>query len=266
MSRIRASLWVSFAAPAWASWAVVTHRVFSDAGQETFNAALALLLLSLCLLAALAFSGLAHRRATVLPRSRDQRGALTASFALALVPLILILALLVQAALIAHAVVVTQYAVFMAARSAVVAMPDEREWEVSKAAAMCLVPISPVSDSASAYPRTGAAMGSIARRNGLPWSYRGADGRLAYALNHSTVRVDSPWHTLAGDVTVSLSYDFALTIPLASSILADSRTRIAGRSRPTLRLPSSCTLYTTGDRYHGLVAYSFWRLYEGGFD
>lgn len=164
---------------------------------------------------------------------RDERAWALYDFTLVF-PLLLMLVLVIsQAALLLHARIITSYAAFAAARSAVVWLEEGRDVATERAhraAAVGLMPIA--SDEVSLLDGLGSTL------QAAPLYLHSPDGdtfrrivrggkKLAYSQSATRVELLLPSGELGphDPVTVVVEHDFHLTIPYADGIFRSGRGR-----------------------------------------
>lgn len=161
-------------------------------------------------------------------------GVIMIEFVLALPFYMFVCLLVAQTTLVMHAVLMVNYAGFVAARAAVV-YPGQEVEVATKAAALACVPISPRENVISAGMRgVGAdqiAAGLVAAYAGdatsaLRWGY--AQGRTRATVSNRPIE-GAPIE----DVTVTVEHDFHLSVPIARYVYSQT-----GR----LTMTASCTL------------------------
>ena len=168
----------------------------------------------------------------------------TVDFVLTFPAFLLLLAMIVQMALLANAALVVDYAAYSAARSAIVSIPMGRTAHASAAACTVLAPISPPAGEPES--GVGEAIQPIFDRYGKPWAFSEIQARTAYAAQAATISVSPSEIVVPADVTVKIQYPFALRIPGAAVILTSKVETIAGVSGRFFRLGGTCTLRSTG--------------------
>lgn len=180
------------------------------------------------------------------PASRAYRGAAAVSFILAFPIFLVIVAILVQYALIANARVMVDHAAQMAARAAVTSLPEEHPENVESAAYMVLSALSPVATSTSPEATT---MYDSLKGSGVDVPEKFA-GRYSYAMDATSVswspEADFPY--LKGqEIEVTVRYRFRLTVPAAMMFVGQSGT-VGGISGRFIEFTSKCRTQTAHGR------------------
>lgn len=160
-----------------------------------------------------------------IPRALGQRGAAMVDFAMVMPFYVMLCLCLAQLTLWLHGFLIVQYAAFVAARSAIV-QPDNSPARPQMAAAMACLNISP----AVGPPRTSPAGVLLVFASGGLTDPRAAR-RWGYAMDNTAVTTRVSEAPLAGengvafseDVTVDVTYRFAMTIPWANRLLGGQR-------------------------------------------
>lgn len=149
------------------------------------------------------------------------------SFILTLPIFLLIVAIVVQYALLLNARLTVEHAAQTAARAAATALPDERPELVLRSARLALAPLS---------PRAGVAPESEALRTAEALVGCGVDlaesfpDRYTFATAATDARWSggaSPWRA-GREIEVTVRYRFLLTVPGASRLISGGRTSVAG--------------------------------------
>ena len=197
-------------------------------------------------------------RRTLRSLPGDDRGAATVSFILTLPVFWFIIVLLVQFVLIANAKIAVRHATYVAARSAVTSLPENRPQDVRTAAAIALSSISPAGfstdlrayDVQRAFYQMGVGPSELAGRFGF------ASRATTVTWNGSDNRSTEP----AAPLTVQLDYRFSLSVPIAQKIIG-SFGIISGVPGYYTDIHDSCTLTCSPGRSFGNGMYG-WTIYS----
>lgn len=172
----------------------------------------------------------AARRALV-PLHDDTGAAAAVSFILVLPIFLTVVAILVQTALMVNAKIVVTHAADAAARAAVTSLPDGKPENVTRAAWMALVPISPVATDGDASEATADYDALQAAGVEVPESF---PSRYTYAMEAATVSwapesSEVDFERSAGqELEVTVTYRFQLTVPAAMRFAKAQDDTIAG--------------------------------------
>jgi len=167
-----------------------------------------------------------HLRRT-LRRLAGDDGAAAVSFILTFPIFMLIVAIIVQLALMVTAKIAVSHAADTAARAAMTSLPDERPDNVARAAWLSLAPISPEAEAATP---EGAEVAEALRQVGtsVPDSFA---ARYAYAMAATEVSW-TPERSFEGaegaPVEIDVTYHFRLTVPFAMRIVPAVESPISG--------------------------------------
>jgi Flp pilus assembly protein TadG len=189
---------------------------------------------------------------------RDPRGTITVDFLLTFPIFLLLFAVIVQMALLGHAKLIAQYAAFAAARSAAVAVPEDKPEYAIMAGRLALAPVSETrrSRGTAASRELGRAVG----RFGKPWDYN-VSQRYSHAAAAARFTLDPNEIDVPTDITVREAFQFRLDVPGAAAALSPRRTVVGGVPGRYITLNASCTLRSTGSR-----RLDNWRLLIGLMD
>ncbi len=182
----------------------------------------------------------------VLANLHNDRGGVAVSFILAFPIFLVIVAVLVQFALIANAKVAIDHAAQMAARAAVTSLPDDHPENVTAAACMALAPLSPVAPSPIAQATT-LQQALIGMGVDTPDTFA---GRYTYALDATNVSWSPDIDFLRSrsqEIEVKVVYRFRLTVPAAMKFVGADGT-VAGVQGRFLDIVSTCRAQTSHGR------------------
>ena len=154
--------------------------------------------------------------------ARDDRGGAAISFILALPIFLIVIAIILQYALLANARIMVQAAAHRAARTAVTCLPEQHYDNIKRAAEITLAPVSP--DKGTVDPE-GTTVSDAFQANGVPVSDSFA-ARYSYAMAATTVTwPDRDYqHLSAQEVDVTVTYRFCLSIPGAMALIGQQDT------------------------------------------
>jgi Flp pilus assembly protein TadG len=161
------------------------------------------------------------------------RGTIAVSFAMALPILALVMAIVVQYALVVNAKLSIQRAAEVAARTAMTALPTDQAVDdvdgaalVNQSAWMALVPLSPASRDGPSAEATAALQALQAAGIAVRDSYA---NRYTYAQQATTVTwPDQPYAKMrGGEMALKVQYRFYMTVPFANKLIGQTDT-IAG--------------------------------------
>lgn len=165
---------------------------------------------------------------TILARLRGDDGAAAVSFILTFPIFLLIVAIIVQLALIVTAKIMVSHAADTAARAAMTSLAEDKPENVRRAAWIALAPVSPVSEVSPTSEAVSVA--EALRQLGTPVADSFA-GRYTYAAEATQVRwtPDRDFISAEGStVEVEVSYQFRLTVPFAMRLVRGTDTTVAG--------------------------------------
>jgi Flp pilus assembly protein TadG len=157
----------------------------------------------------------------------DDHGAASISFILCLPIFYLIVAVIIQYALLVNARTMVEHAAHVAARSAMTALPDERSEAVLRAARFAVVPLCP--EAQGAVDSEAATTADALAQCGVdvPDSFA---RRYTYAVE--ATRAD--WsgggfvHNEGREIEVTVRYRFYLTVPVAAGLLSGRQETVGG--------------------------------------
>ncbi len=176
----------------------------------------------------------------------DTHGCVTVEWILILPLFALIFLLIIQLALLGAAALVVQHAAFAAARSGIVALPENDTSAPRIAAALALTPIAPEGPARS---DVGLVLQDVSNRQGRPWRFHAGDARFAFAHDALQLTFDPP--RLSGgpkDLRARLTFPFCLSLPLANAALAPRVELVAGLRARFFRIHADVTLFSPGAR------------------
>jgi Flp pilus assembly protein TadG len=183
----------------------------------------------------------------LLAAIHEDRGGAAISFIATFPIFLIIVAVIVQYALILNAKIMIDHAARSAARAAVTCLPDGQPQRISSAACMALVPISPVArtSASSEADTTYQAM----KRLGTPVADSFA-ARYTYAQQATSISYQQAddLHLAGREIEVRLVYRFYLTVPAAKTFITSGDETVAGVSGRFLDIVSTCKVQTAHGR------------------
>lgn len=168
-------------------------------------------------------------------------------FILALPIFLLIVAILVQYALIANASILLDHAAAAAGRAAVTSLPDGQSGNIRRAACLELANLSPVAGIPTSLQASDVAQALQALGVPLGQTF---SARYTYAMDATTVDWNPPddfTQLPARPVDVSVTYRFRLTVPGAMRFIGQADT-VAGVQGRFLDMTSTCRVETAHSR------------------
>lgn len=188
--------------------------------------------------------------AALARRIHQEDGAAAVPFVLAITFFIPIVAIAVQWALLLSAYVTVGGAAEAAARSAIVALPEQKTDSIRKAALMVLAPLSPV--GSGAVDPEGEAIFEAYAATGMSPVTTFAQ-RYTYAMQGTQVTWDGrDFSHLAGTTAwVQVNYSFQLTVPIAATFLAPRTSSVGGINGRFFNITRRVQLFTSPSREAG---------------
>ena len=186
----------------------------------------------------------------MLRRLHCDRGSAAVPFILSLPIFLLILAILVQYALIVNAKIMIDHSAQSAARAAVTSLPENQSDNIKSAACLTLTPLSPV--ALSGVEDQATSIYNALLTSGVPVADT-FPARYTYAMDATTVDYTSPddpvdyVHARGHQVDVSVTYRFRLTVPAAMRLIGKSDT-VAGVEGRFLDIISTSRVETSHSR------------------
>jgi Flp pilus assembly protein TadG len=192
--------------------------------------------------------------ARVIAALHDDRGGAAISFIASFPIFLIIVAVIVQYALIVNAKITIDHATRAAARAAMTCLPDERPERIQTAACMALVPISPIAKTSvsSEADAVFQAMKDVVRKTNdkkerVPDSF---PGRYTYAQQATTITYpqENYLRSAGQEIELRLVYRFYLTVPAAKSFISSGDQTVAGVNGRFLDIVSTCKVQVAHGR------------------
>jgi hypothetical protein len=247
-----------------ARWSEAVAEVLAATSEEILIVGV-VGLAACALMMAIACIAMLPRQPVAPLEARGEQGHVMLSLVMTVPILAFCLLLLVQCSLIGSAMILTRYAAFSGARSAIVQLSESkggwfgmgphperyRPKAISEAVWIALSPMSPAERSTSASP-VGAELQKVVQRFGLPYRYDAAQ-RYRSAASRAVVSTDpaGPIGT-PQMVQAKVVFNLPLTVPIVGRLLANGGTR----RQPTLRIVADAELWSTGAREHSLATWA----------
>ncbi|QOV88399.1 TadE/TadG family type IV pilus assembly protein [Humisphaera borealis] len=167
----------------------------------------------------------------IIRTARGDDGAAAVSFIMTFPLFLLIVAIIVQLALIVTAKIMISHAADTAARAAMTSLPEDKPDNVARAARLALTPICPEAKNGASSQASAVADALRQLGTEVPESFA---NRYTYAMEATQVNWTPSEHNYIGSegspVEVELTYQFRLTVPFAMRLVSGRETSVAGVS------------------------------------
>ncbi len=213
--------------------------------------------------------------------SRAEAGTVMVEFALVFPIIYLVMAMIIQLALLANGSLVVRYAAFAAARAAIVRtsafpvplekLPSDQEPAIKKAAHLVLAAISPKKQQQTSTDNGVSTLFTLLKQQKGKWGDKNIKKRMTYASKATQVKIEtkmSPvtqWVPFVGalespvpnpvaprEVQITVTYPFLLTIPGVGVIPGVSKPAPLGVFGRVFNIKQVVKLHGTGPRESAL--------------